>query len=394
MYYFYNTRHNYHYYYLSLVLLALTFTYTEQACTAAAGSYCASTVDTSSILCPIGFYCTGVDPYASTACPVHTHRSTTGATAESECSACPAFTVANSVGTSECHLCEAGKYHSLAGTAPNQYGTCVDCASGSSSAVNSTQCSSCIPGKYSSGGSGCLPCRPGYYSDSQGASTCTPCGAGNYTFVAAGNGYAAVWGASDQSQCVALPNAGSSLICLPGTRMQGAGCTPCPIGYYCPVLMNSEDDVNAVRACPEGKSSANTGAISESDCSVLSSLQPYVLESCSIAPGGAGALAQLSVTAMTTSSSTNTVLFATATAVYRLFLVQGSTGTPTNSIDNLAGLEGTAGSPLIDAVGTLARFTTITAIGVDFDVQEATIVVVGDGDSVRMINVFTKQVSY
>jgi hypothetical protein len=92
---------------------------------------------------------------------------------------------------------------------------------------------------------------------------------------------------------------------------------------------------------------------------------------------------------MATSSSTNTVLFATANVIYRLFLVQSTT---TNTLEALVGMEGQVGYPN-NAIGSLARFTKITAIGVDFDVQEATIAVVGDGDCVRMINIFTREVS-
>jgi hypothetical protein len=136
--------------------------------------------------------------------------------------------------------------------------------------------------------------------------------------------------------------------------------------------------------------STTTGAISASDCTLPSILKPYNFESCSLAPGGAGALLSLSATSMATSYSTNTVFFTTGTAVYRLFLVQSSA---TNSLELIAGEEGTSSSAAVDAVGTLARFSQLSAIGVDFDVQEATFAVVGDGNSVRMIDVFTRQVT-
>jgi hypothetical protein len=154
--------------------------------------------------------------------------------------------------------------------------------------------------------------------------------------------------------------------------------------------MNTADDPQAVRACPGGSISATTGAISPSDCNVPSILKPFNFESCSVARGGLGALSSKLITAMATSSSTNTVFVTTATAIYRMYLVQSST---TNTLDLLAGEEGSTGPAGINAMGTLARFTKITAIGVDFDVQEATVAVVGDDRSVRMVNVFTRQVT-
>ena len=47
----------------------------------------------------------------------------------------------------------------------------------------------------------------------------------------------------------------------------------------------------------------------------------------------------------------------------------------------------------LDMLGN-AIFTAITAIGVDYDAPEATVVVVGDGNAVRMINVFSRQVPH
>ena len=63
------------------------------------------------------------------------------------------------------------------------------------------------------------------------------------------------------------------------------------------------------------------------------------------------------------------------------------------TLELLAGVEGTsAHGAAANAIGTSALFTSITAIGLDYDAPEATTVIVGDGSAVRMINVFTRQV--
>lgn len=376
----------------TLSILTLTLIHTVQACTPTPGYYCPISTG-SPVQCPAGHYCTGSSD-ASTPCPIYTYRADVGATSESQCVPCAEFYVSSTTGNSECQHCQSGTYYSASGSSPNFDAVCTACAAGTSSTVNAMECSSCVPGTYSGGGTACIPCRPGYFSTTNSAHSCEVCPSGNYTFEASatGTGYTALWGASSPSQCVELPrSAGLPLICLPGTRIQGAVCSPCPIGYFCPSITTDENDATAVRACPAGSMSATTSAISASDCTSPSILKPYNLESCSLGgDGGAGALTPLAVTAMATSYSTNTVLFTTETAVYRLFLVQSSVA---NSMELIAGQEGASSSSAIDAVGTLARFGQLSAIGVDFDVQEATFAVVGDGNSVRMVNIFTRQVT-
>jgi hypothetical protein len=152
-------------------------------------------------------------------------------------------------------------------------------------------------------------------------------------------------------------------------------------------MQTTAQDPSAVRACPGGSMSVRAGAISQSDCTQSSILQPFRFDACSIAPGGSGALNGLVVTSAVTSLSTGTLFFATSTVVYRV-LLQATT------LQILAGEEGVSGAGNADnGVGTSVHFTSITAIGVDFDAPEATVVVVGDGNLVRMINVFTRQVT-
>ena len=342
--------------------------------------------------CPAGHYCTGASD-ASTPCPLYTYRAGVGATSESDCLPCAESYVSSTTGNSECQQCQAGTRYSASGVSPNFNAVCIPCEVGTFSGPNSIHCNSCVAGTYSGGSSTCVQCRPGYFSTNDGAESCEACGSGNYTFEvsASGVGYTAIWGASNPAQCLELPSSsGSAIICLPGTRMVGTSCSPCPIGYFCPSISINENDPTAVRACPDGSMSMTTGAIAASDCTSPSVLKPYNFESCSLATGGVGALGPLSVTSMATSYSTNTVLFTTGTAVYRLFLVQSSV---TNSMELIAGEEGTSSSSAVDAVGTLARFSQLSAIGVDFDIQEATFAIVGDGNSVRMVDIFTRQVT-
>jgi ribonuclease PH len=142
-----------------------------------------------------------------------------------------------------------------------------------------------------------------------------------------------IWGASSAAQCLNLPTFGAPLICLPGTYMKTGTCLPCPLGYYCPSMQTTPQDPLAVRSCPGGSMSVRSGAISESDCTQPSILQPFFFDSCSIAPGGNGALNGLVVTSAVTSLSTGTLFFSTGTALYRVLL-------QTTTLQNLAGVEG------------------------------------------------------
>ena len=344
-----------------------------QTCISASGTYCPDSASEPTP-CLAGNYC---DETGMTACPLNTFRATTGAALLEDCLPCPAFKAASTVGSTSCQLCQAGTYYSE--------GNCVNCAAGSTSLTNSTTCSQCPAGSFAgAAGSGtCHQCRPGYYQSQTGASVCSACAAGKYTFTPGSNGqgYDAVWGASSVAQCQLLPSAAEALVCLPGTLMDGAGCDTCPIGYYCPEMSLTA----SVRACPLGSMSTAEGAMALADCVVPSLLLPYSFETCGVAPGGIGALAELTVTAMTTSLSTNTIFVTTATAVYRLFL-------DSTSIELLAGQEGTTGSTA-NAIGVAARFTSISAIAVDLDGPEAGVIVVGDGNAVRMINVFSRVVT-
>ena len=368
-----------------------------QGCTPTAGTYCPSSSSTAAAVdCPAGYYCTGVDPANDhTACPANTYRGTSGATSVDDCLPCAQFTVARLAGAATCQVCQAGTYYTST-AADFSDGACSACPAGTTSVANTTSgsCQACQAGSFAGtgGSSACKLCKPGSYQDASGTSACKPCDNGKYTYTINSlitNGFNAVSGAVSSSQCVILPTAAKPLICLPGSYMDVSGCPTCPLGYYCPLMTSSITDVDSIRTCPSGTRSPTTGATDLTDCTVAALLEPFTFNACSIAPPGVGGgldgMSGLEITAMTTSYSTNTVFFTTATAVYRLFL-------ETNTRELLAGVEGTAGSNA-NAIGTLAFFTALTAIGVDLDGAEAGIIVVGDGNAVRMINVFSRQVT-
>ena len=377
---------------LVFLLLALLtpLSAAQQSCAPSPGFYCPSTTGIP-VSCPPGYYCTGDLNNDHIPCPSNTFNpSIGGISLASACQSCPRFAVAPAVGQTACSLCAAGTYYTdNGGSGPDYGGTCPLCVAGSSSSANSTECSNCLPGTYSNSQTQtCSTCRPGSFQDQPGAAACIACPSGTYTYstnINASTLFTPVWGASAQAQCLNLPTFGAPLICLPGTYMKSGTCLPCPLGYYCPSMQTTLGDTAAVRACPSGSMSVKAGAISQSDCSMASLLQPYVFNTCSIAPGGSGALGGLSVSAAVTSLSTGTLFFTTATALYRVLLQQ-------TTLQVLAGVEGVSGSAA-DGVGTDAHFSALSAIGVDYDAPEATVVVVGDGNAVRMINVFTRQVT-
>ncbi len=241
------------------------------------------------------------------------------------------------------------------------------------------------------GGAGvCSPCRPGTYSGATGSGACTACPPGKYTFTrnAISGEYEPIWGATLQAQCTQIPSAAATpLVCIPGTRLMGSTCAACPIGYYCPLFSTVEGSSGQVRACPGGETTAQVGALDASDCTVAGPLLPFNLARCAVSPGDLSKLTALSVRAMTTSLSTRTVYLVSPSAVYRLYL-------PTNAIEQLAGAEhifDTEGAA-VDAVGGAARFASITALAVDMEGSEASIVVVGDGANVRLIDVYARTV--
>ena len=344
-------------------LLALVPTARAQTCTPSAGTYCPSSSGSAST-CPAGYYCSGDPANDLVACPAGTFNSLTGQSASGACSACATNYVALTPGQSACQHCAAGSVYADAQT-------CAVCASGTYAASGDTACGTCAAGyAAASGAAACTACRPGTFASGTRNGVCTACPANSFTYTTNSNNgvLTPVWGATSQAACVANPSAANAaLTCLPGTRILGAACAACPVGYYCPAFSTyaggpgaSNNRPGQVKACPAGTSTPGTGAMAASECSIPAPLQPFNFVQCAVTPGDVSALTALSVRAVTTSYDTNAVYFATATAVYRLYL-------QSNTLELLAGTEGTAGSVVDGAVGTNARFTSITAIAVDLD---------------------------
>ena len=359
--------------------------FSEQSCVATAGYYCPRS-DGDPIRCAKGYYCPGAPESAMIPCPQNTFNVNDGGGPSSSCQACPLRTVTSGSGFTACNVCPAGTYYSV------DVG-CVTCPDGQSSVADSDTCSSCLAGHYSDSQT-CSTCRPGTYQDMPGEASCKACPDGTYTYslntsASGASVFSALWGAVSLQQCTNLPTFGAPLVCLPGTYMRSGNCLPCPIGYYCPTMQILEADPLAVRVCSGSKLSEAKGAISQSDCSKESLLRPYVFNNCKIAEGDTQVLDDLDITASVTSKSTGTLYFTTATAVYRVMLMATSTK------ETLAGVQGEAAlnGDVLNAVGVNAKFTSLTAIAVDYDANEATIIVVGDGSSVRMVNIFTKEVT-
>ena len=357
-----------------------------QTCAPTAGTYCPS-ASGSPIDCPVGYYCTGLDPANDhTPCPPGTANPLGAQSSAAACGACAANTVALVQGQAACRQCPAGSVYGSASA-------CAACLAGTYAAQGDVACGACAAGQVSAASAGaCASCRPGTYAPGQGSNACTQCPAGTYTFTppsVAGGPFAVVWGATSAAQCLANPLApAASLICLPGTRIVGSACAACPIGYYCPQITQYPQLTGQVRACPAGASTPAQGALSAADCTISTPLLPFNLAQCAVTPGDVSLLTSLPVSAVTTSFDTSTVYFATATAVYRLFL-------QTNTLERLAGTEGLAGPGVAagtSTTGALALFASITAIAVDLDAPTATVIVVGDGNALRSIDVFTRAV--
>jgi hypothetical protein len=349
-----------------------------QACDPSPGMYCPSAVG-SPAPCPPGFYCP--DTTGLVKCPAGTANPLAEQQSLDACQPCGANTTAPLMGSQSCQACPMGTVYGSALA-------CTACVAGTYS--KDGVCADCGLGTMSTGGSNaCSPCPPGTYYNTTGGIACTACPSSTYTYTTDGPGkFIPLWGASSHTQCLPKPGSAplSSLACLPGTYILDSACVPCPMGYYCPTIAVYPNSPGQIRLCPEGTNTPSTGALSIADCSVPMSLLGYTLAQCAVTPGDVQALTGLDVKAMTATLDVNAVYLATSTAVYRLFMQK-------NTLEQLAGsLDGTPG-PIADAVGYAARFTSISAIAVDLDRPAASVVVVGDGNAVRVLDVYTRQVT-
>jgi hypothetical protein len=126
--------------------------------------------------CPLGYYYYPTFSQGDCAqCSSGTYTNTTGA---NKCSICPAGS-SSPYRASSCTPCAAGTYSTTAGF------TCEECLAGTyAGTAGSSKCIECPPGSTSSpGASSCYvgtPCQLGYYYPA-GGSACLPCSAGTYS---------------------------------------------------------------------------------------------------------------------------------------------------------------------------------------------------------------------
>ena len=197
--------------------------------------------------------------------------------------------------------------------------------------------------------------------------------------------YTPVWGASLEAACQPQPTAPSSLVCLPGTYMVASGCNQCPVGYICPNMTISAS-ATAMQICPNGWRTAEVGGLTSTDCNVQGPVTVSTFSACVLSQSLPSAFSGLQITAVAApKASSDSVFFATQTAVYRLVLTS-------MSLQFLAGSEGAPGN--VQGLYSDARFTSISALGVDQDLEQATTVVIGDAgaQTVTALSLYTNQV--
>ena len=349
------------------------------------GIYCAG--NTTATPCPAGGYCPANDG-SFVPCPINTFRAETGGSdADTACTACPPRTVTAGPGGSVCVNCGQGSLFVS--------DACVACPPGTYLASgDASACTLCATGNYNDGEgrTACRLCKPGSYSAVIGASACTQCSPGRYTFMTVSDPAVmavATWGAYAADQCVPLKLQGDVFSCQPGTFMLQSTCVPCPVTHYCPIFSISDGQRGALRYCGDGKRSPERGAAAQEDCTLDSPLSPFVMSSCGAfeapdLPELNRTIAGAQLRAAALSKCTRVVFLASAFAVYRVDLTLAR-------VLLVAGAENEAGPPY-DNTGDLARFSDITAMGIDLDAPVPRLVVVADGIAVRALDVYTRTV--
>ena len=180
--------------------------------------------------CPPGYYQNVPDQIACIACPINKYS----LFGSNQCINCPLGKDTKGLtGSSQCINCEAGTFNAFTGS------SCIPCPNNTFSNAGSITCQSCPVGTenairdnngniISSIGSGCTPCFPGWYSDSN--TSCLPCPPGSYS-----DGF----GKTDCLDCptgsVAVsPGSQECEICPPGTFSVNStlSCSVCENGTF------------------------------------------------------------------------------------------------------------------------------------------------------------------
>ncbi|GMH94044.1 hypothetical protein TrST_g4059 [Triparma strigata] len=200
-----------------------------------AGSYSNATSAISSdtcLPCELGSYSTAASP-SCTKCAVGRYSSSTSATSSNTCLACAEGKASNTTGSTTCTDCKPGTYATYAASA-----SCTACEEGkgsdSTGSTSADSCESCMIGSYSGGGSRCLPCEPGAYSEALSSSSCLGCPLGKASSTP---------GATSKKNCE---------ICDLGeyTPVQGSVCKSCEEdGVSCDYRACDDDQFNNNGKC-------------------------------------------------------------------------------------------------------------------------------------------------
>ena len=194
--------------------------------------------------CPDGWGAAGEDRWFCHACPAGYYKfraifDWNVGTPTNDCAACPPGRFQDEQQMHTCKLCSSGQYVDYSGGSQ-----CVSCPGGYFSESDRVDCGRCALGKYSAGaGTMCELCLPGTYADEEGLTTCKDCAAGTF-----------------------VTNVGASVCnsCATGAYQDEEAshlCTVCPGGYY-----ENEESSTACKQCPAATPDSAPGTTSSLLC--------------------------------------------------------------------------------------------------------------------------------
>eukprot|EP01052_Picozoa_sp_SAG31_P005744 SAG31_NODE_257_length_18942_cov_6.099135_14_plen_1402_part_00 len=170
------------------------------------------------------------------------------------CLNCTTGMFSNEYAVSDCIDCSPGQYQDMVGMT-----MCISCLLGrivqNNGSVSEDNCTSCLPGRYSTNGVECSDCEAGKHSDpNPGGVQCVLCENGRYA------GVQHVPAAS----CVAceLGRFANETQVITGTRQGRTDCDDCASGQYTDTV---ETHLNCL-LCPAGRELPSTGGGDINDC--------------------------------------------------------------------------------------------------------------------------------
>ena len=353
--------------------------------------------------CPAGFYCANNE---ITACPANTYNPDKAKGSVADCLKCKDWEV-STPGSTGCALCAGGFYLDAVGAVSDgekgvsALRACRQCDRAAYSAQNSTKCFKCPAGTYADkpGTPKCNDCPGGSYQDVEGQTQCYPCDDGTYTYkrikdpdTQLTTGFEILTRAPVKEYCERLPGpwSGEPTPCLPGDIRYGtSACESCPFGFFCPTISIFETSEKAILTCPNGYYGPKRTK-SQEGCTERNNAGIYNYTKCGLIASDAATneLDAFAITAIAGAKGHHrSVFFATKTQVKRLILNKNSD----THIEHVAG-SATSGNSV--GVYTDARFTDISAVGVDHEHEEATVAVVTDKafGNIKVIDITKKTV--